>query len=249
MPVNQMSSQPIRNADVDVIIANRDGMPYLPTAVHSVLLQGSCLAAVHVVDGESKDGSVEFLDSVSAPRFSWSTSPRTLTPAARRNLGVLRTSAPFVMFLDSDDVLDPEAISSLRGALMPTKHELAVGGICRFVDRQPEPVVVPPRPSLCGEVEFAPAVGNVMFTRHLFDRVGNFNETLQVGEFVEWMSRLRANHVTEQKVQRLIVWRREHAHNWSRISRDRYGNDYPAIVKSYLESRKRMGSPPPQSYE
>lgn len=224
---------------VDVVIANRDGMPYLPLAVQSVLRQATSAIRIHVVDGESRDGSTSYLDGVSDSRFSWSSSPYALTPAARRNLGVARTSAEYVMFLDSDDVLVTEAVWNLKQALTSSECEIVVGGIRRFYDAEVEPIRIPPDSSLRGEVEYAPAIGNALFKRTLVERIGPFNETLLVGDFVEWMSRLRAEHITEQIVQDLVVWRREHASNWSRVARDHYTHDYPAIVRSFLRLREQ----------
>lgn len=239
MSKNQDNSESIDLDVVDVVIANRDGMPFLPAAVQSVLNQTISALRVHVVDGESQDGSSDYLASITDPRFSWSSSPYRLTPAARRNLGMARTSADYVMFLDSDDVLVAEAVSNLKQALTSPEYEIAVGGIRRFFDAEVEPLRTPPESSLRGEVEYAPAIGNVLFKRSLMDRIGQFDENLLVGDFVEWMSRLRALHTTEQKVPNLVVWRREHSRNWSRVTRDHYARDYPAIVRSYLHLRKQ----------
>jgi len=237
--MNSINSDSIDSDVVQVVIASRDGMPFLPVAVQSVLRQTTSAIRVHVVDGESRDDSRSFLASVTDSRFSWSSSPYTLTPAARRNLGIARTSAEYVMFLDSDDVLVDEAISNLRQVLTRSECEIVVGGIRRFFDAEVEPIRIPPDSSLCGEVEYVPAIGNVLFKRSLFGRIGQFNETLMVGEFVEWMSRLRAVDITEQIVQDLVVWRREHARNWSRVARDHYTRDYPAIVRSFLRLREQ----------
>lgn len=237
--MNPGNSDSIDSDVVDVVIANRDGMPFLPIAVRSVLRQATSAIRIHVVDGESRDGSPSYLDGVSDSRFSWSSSPHALTPAARRNLGVARTSAEYVMFLDSDDVLVTEAVWNLKQALTSSEYEIVVGGIRRFYDAEVEPIRTPPDSSLRGEVEYAPAIGNVLFKRTLVERMGPFNETLLVGDFVEWMSRLRAVHITEQIVQDLVVWRREHASNWSRVARDHYTRDYPAIVRSFLRLREQ----------
>lgn len=237
--MNSINSDSIDSDVVQVVIANRDGMPFLPVAVQSVLRQTTSAIRVHVVDGESRDDSRSFLASVTDSRFSWSSSPYALTPAARRNLGIARTSAEYVMFLDSDDVLTAEAVSNLKRVLTSAEDEVAVGGLRRFFDDEVEPVSIPPESSPRGEVEYAPAIGNVLFKRSLFERIGQFNETLVVGEFVEWMSRLRAVDITEQIVQDLVVWRREHASNWSRVARDHYTADYPAIVRSFLRLREQ----------
>lgn len=239
MSMNEVNSESTDSGVTDVVIANRDGMPFLPMAVQSVLRQTTSAIRVHVVDGESLDDSRSFLASVADPRFSWSSSPYTLTPAARRNLGIVRTYGDYVMFLDSDDVLELQAVSDLRAALSSPHCEIAIGGISRFFHAESEPIEPFSQYALRAEIEHSPAIGNVLLRRSLLQRIGKFDESLVVGDFVEWMSRVRALDIAEQKVQDLVVWRREHARNWSRTARHHYAQDYPSIVRAFLRLREQ----------
>jgi len=218
---------------VDIIVANRDGMPFLPEAVESVLSQTENNIHLCVMDGESIDGSVEYLRTVSDPRLTWFPSPRDFGPAARRNLGVSRTSSNHILFLDSDDILEPNAVADLTALVDESSNQLVVGGLLRFlhgigrVDDQ-----------RFQYVEYSPAVGNVLMARETFERVGDFDELLKVGDFVEWMSRARRMNVIEQVVPRLVLRRREHENNLSRRLKHEYQTDYAKLVRQHLRTRQ-----------
>jgi glycosyltransferase involved in cell wall biosynthesis len=223
----------VNTSPVDIIIANRDGMPFLPEAVESALSQTAKDVHVCVMDGESIDNSTEYLRTVSDPRLTWFSSPRDVGPAARRNLGVSRTSSNRILFLDSDDILEPDAVVELTALSNEAPGGLAVGGLLRFphgIDRVDD--------QRFHEVEYSPAVGNVLMARETFKRVGNFDESLKVGDFVEWMSRARRVNVTEQIVSRLVLRRREHENNLSRHLKHEYQTDYAKLVRQHLRTRQ-----------
>jgi glycosyltransferase involved in cell wall biosynthesis len=228
-----VQSEAVTTSSVDIIIANRDGMPFLPQAVESVLSQTEGNLHLCVMDGESTDGSIEYLCTVSDPRLTFFSSPRDVGPAARRNLGVSRTSSNHILFLDSDDILEPNAVVDLTALLSEIPSGLAVGGLLRFLhgighvdDKRFQ------------YVEYSPAVGNVLMARETFERVGNFDELLKVGDFVEWMSRARRMNIIERIVPYLVLWRREHENNLSRRLRHEYQTDYAKLIRQHLRTRQ-----------
>jgi len=222
---------------VDIIIANRDGMPFLPEAVESALRQTFENIHLCVVDGESDDGSVEYLSTVSDERLSWMSSPREWGPAARRNLGASRTTGDYMLFLDSDDTLEQSAVGDLMALLDGSANQLAVGGLLRFFHG-----IEPVHDRQTQEIEYSPAVGNVLLARTTFERVGRFNESLKVGDFVEWMSRARRMNVIEQTTKHLVLRRREHENNLSRRLRHEYQTDYLNLIRQHLRTEQNSGS-------
>ncbi len=218
---------------IDVIIPSRNGMPYLPQAVESVLAQSYSQLSVCVVDGESPDESITYLKSVNDSRLRWYSTPKDWTPAARRNFGVSRTSGELLVFLDSDDLLEPSGLAELCSALTVPQQGIAVGGIRRFYQRGTSP-----SDESSPNIEYGPAIGNVLMSRQVFAQVGNLNEALVVGEFVEWMTRARNVGVKELLTSTLVLHRREHDRNRSRLLKGAYGIDYPQILREHLQ-RKR----------
>jgi glycosyltransferase involved in cell wall biosynthesis len=215
--------------NVDVIIPSCNAMPYLPEAIDSALAQPGLDMTVSVIDGESTDGTSDFLLSLRDPRVRHIPTERALTPAARRNIGVQHTSAKWILFLDADDFLIPGSIQAVIDKLANSTQLMAVSGIQRFSDnggvhntRQ------------YGVIEYSPGIGNVTMARSVFEKIGELDTSLAVGEFVDWMSRCRDRGISELKVETHTTMRREHSDNRSRVLKESYKVDYVEIIRRHL---------------
>jgi N-acetylglucosaminyl-diphospho-decaprenol L-rhamnosyltransferase len=109
---------------VAAVVVNHDGGAGLLACVES--LRGAGLGEIVVVDNASGDGSLHAL--AAADRAA------TLVPTGRNlgygraaNLGVARTSSPFVLVCNADVVLAPESVAVLAAALAD-RDDLAVVG-------------------------------------------------------------------------------------------------------------------------
>jgi GT2 family glycosyltransferase len=117
---------------VTVVVIGHDDAAHLPDAVRSALGQGSAVAEVIAVDDASTDGSGRLLDDLAAaePRLTVvhraQNSGGCGTP---RNDGLARATSPYVMFLDSDDILPPGAADALLRAALAHDTDL-VSGLC-----------------------------------------------------------------------------------------------------------------------
>ncbi len=101
-------------------------------AVRSALAQGPAVAEVIAVDDCSTDGSDELLARLAAgePRLRVVRRPvNSGGCGSPRNAGVDAATAPYVMFLDSDDVLPPGAVDALLAAATEAHAEVA-SGLC-----------------------------------------------------------------------------------------------------------------------
>lgn len=92
------------NAGVAVVITSHNYGKYLAEAVESVLRQTAPAAEIIIVDDDSRDNTKEIADryiqcGVRYIRGEWH------SPGFARNAGFLETAAPFLVFLDADDIL------------------------------------------------------------------------------------------------------------------------------------------------
>ncbi|WP_320781156.1 glycosyltransferase family A protein [Streptomyces sp. CRN 30] len=117
---------------VTVVVIGYQDAAHVPDAVRSALAQGAAVREVVAVDDCSTDGSAELLGRLAdgEPRLRVVRLPANSggcgTP---RNTGLSAVASPYVMFLDSDDVLPPGAVDALLTAAVAERAEVA-GGLC-----------------------------------------------------------------------------------------------------------------------
>ncbi|WP_149829923.1 glycosyltransferase family 2 protein [Streptomyces tailanensis] len=128
MTVQQAHAHP----QVTVVVIGYDDAPHVTDAVRSALAQGPAVGEVIAVDDCSTDGSGELLERLAAdePRLKVIRRPTNSggcgTP---RNEGLRAATSPYVMFLDSDDVLPLGAVDALLDAAV--RHDAPVAaGLC-----------------------------------------------------------------------------------------------------------------------
>jgi glycosyltransferase involved in cell wall biosynthesis len=120
----------LQRAQVTVVVIGYDDAAHVADAVRSALAQGPAVREVIAVDDCSTDGSAELLEGLAAgePRLKVirrrANSGGCGTP---RNDGLKAAASPYVMFLDSDDVLPPGAVDALLGAAVRDDTPVAAG--------------------------------------------------------------------------------------------------------------------------
>ena len=114
-----MSKQPL----VSLIIPTYNRSHTIGAAIDSVLAQTAQDFELIVVDDGSTDDTSDRVKGYSDPRIKYYKKPNG-GPSAARNFGVLMATAPWVMYLDSDDVLLPACIETMLSSL--SRHPEAV---------------------------------------------------------------------------------------------------------------------------
>ncbi|MFG2311722.1 glycosyltransferase family 2 protein [Streptomyces sp. NPDC048566] len=118
------------HAKVAVVVIGYDDAAHVTDAVRSALAQGDAVREVVAVDDCSADGSADLLDALAAGEPRLRVIRRTVNSGGcgtPRNDGIDAATAPYVMFLDSDDVLPPGAVDALLGAAEAHGVEVAAG--------------------------------------------------------------------------------------------------------------------------
>lgn len=162
---------------VTVVIPCFNQARFLPAAVASVRGQRpDAVECILVNDGSTDDTAVV------ASRLGirvLEQSNRGLSEA--RNVGLAAARSEFVVFLDADDELLPDAVSACAGALALDSSAAAVAGRCQVINASgdPVPVVHDPvdRSNLYEEWlsrNFVWTPGAVMFRRRALEEIGGF---------------------------------------------------------------------------
>ena len=130
--------------------------------------------------------------------------------AAARNTGVRATSSPFVLPLDADDRLEPQAVERLVAALEAGADVATpLGRTFGDEDRRLVTLAVTPRRLRAGNC----LVYASMFRRELFDRTGGYALNLRAGyeDWDFWLSALEAGGRFTHVAEELFCYRRHGA--------------------------------------
>ncbi|MEV0226717.1 glycosyltransferase family 2 protein [Streptomyces sp. NPDC050704] len=117
-------------SQVSVVVIGYDDAGHVTDAVRSALAQGPAVREVIAVDDCSTDGSADLLDRLALDEPRLKVVRRKVNSGgcgSPRNDGIDAATAPYVMFLDSDDVLPSGAVDALLDAAVGRDTEVAAG--------------------------------------------------------------------------------------------------------------------------
>lgn len=100
--------------DVSVVMPAFNAAPYIAASMRSALAQTAANLELIVVDDASTDDTAAIVDALAAvdTRVRRVTLPANMgAPAGPRNIGVREARAPWVAFLDADDIWDPRKVA------------------------------------------------------------------------------------------------------------------------------------------
>jgi glycosyltransferase involved in cell wall biosynthesis len=120
---------------VSIVVPVHNAMRWLDACVASVVAQSHPGWQLILCDDGSTDGSAAACDRHAAaePRILALHGPNQ-GPAAARNAGLDRVTGDFVLFLDADDELAPDALERLLAAQREADADLVKGDFLRVVD-------------------------------------------------------------------------------------------------------------------
>jgi glycosyltransferase involved in cell wall biosynthesis len=171
---------------VSVIIPTYNRAWVIKEAIDSVLTQDYTEFELIVVDDGSTDQTFDVLDAYGNDIKVLSQKNKGVSAA--RNRGIAEASGNFIAFLDSDDLWHPQKLSSqidffnqTPDALICQTEEVWIRNGLRVNPKKrhkkPSGMIFKPSLRLC---LVSPSA--VMIRRHLFDKVGEFDETLPACE-------------------------------------------------------------------
>ncbi|MCX4693383.1 glycosyltransferase family 2 protein [Streptomyces sp. NBC_01408] len=123
-----------KSPTVSVVVIAYNDAGLVGEAVSSALAQGPVVAEVIAVNDASSDGTARVLDELAAAHPRLKVVHRTENSGGcgtPRNDGIAAASAPYVLFLDSDDVLPPGAADALVRAAEEHDAPVTVGACVR----------------------------------------------------------------------------------------------------------------------
>jgi glycosyltransferase involved in cell wall biosynthesis len=222
---------------VSVVIPCFDQAHFLAEAIESVAAQSRAVAEIVVVDDGSSDNSYAV-----AGRYP---SVRRLRQANRgvaaaRNLGLASSSGEFLVFLDADDRLLPEAIELGVSALAKRPHVALVAGMSRDIgsdgrelgDRR-QPLVTQDHYLRLLEDCYIWSGSSIVYRRSALEDVDGFDKSLFAGDDYDLYLRIAFAHPIYCH-EAVVTEYRRHGSNTTR--------DSAVVLASQLDVLKRQRS-------
>ena len=225
-------------SSISVIIPARDPRGFLEETLASVAAQTRPPTSTVIVD----DGSVDNVVVDAVAQFPAVTLIRQepLGCSTARNRGAAASDSDFLLFLDADDLLRPEALK-VMGATLEADAALQMvhGRIFEFVDHRYPP---PPGVRHRDAVVAARLPGSTLLRRSVWNGVGGFNEQLSRGEWIDWMSRVVDLGLASADIDDVVLERRLHTFNKSSSGGDKTRYLTTVMRAAVLRKRQQQAS-------
>jgi len=183
--------------EVTVVIPTRNRRSYLAQALRSALAQDGVRLEVIVIDDGSEDDTGEYLQRIGDPRVRTIRQTGCRGVSIARNRGIEAARAPWVAFLDDDDLWAPEKLAFQLRPALTANASWAKTGVIAFDDAGSgtfRPVLADSTSlvDLLG-ANFIPTPSSVMAVTDLLRRVGGFDPDLSV--LADWDLWIRLRQV------------------------------------------------------
>lgn len=225
------------NPLVSCIIPVYNGQRFLAEALDSIFAQTYRPIEVIVVDDGSSDGTARVASEYSQP-IVYIHQENQGAPRAR-NTGIREAKGDFFSFLDADDIWRAQKLS-VQMAKFNTRAELdfCVSHIHNFwmpelADEEARFGDHPKTQPLPGYIS-----GTLLAKRSTFEKVGLFNSDLNHGDSLDWFLRARENNAVGEVITEVLVERRMHNGNTSRVRQQQSRNEFLTILKRSLDKRR-----------
>ena len=234
MVTHDARAEPDEDASlVSVVMPAFNAGRYLREAIDSVLGQSHRPITLIVVDDGSTDDTAAIMASYGADIIAMGGYGNGGIGAAR-NRGLAAAKGAFIAFMDADDIWTPAKLERQVAQLEAEPEiDLVFGYMQLFIS--PElPDAVKALRHCPAEPLAGPVAATMLVRRAAFERVGLFDPSLRVGEFIDWFSRARVVGLRSRMLDDVFLLRRVHDTNTGVLQRTSYV-DYVRVAREALK--------------
>ena len=209
---------------------------FLREAIVSIINQDFKDIEIIAVDDGSTDGSAEIIAEFSQNNIHLIVQENR-GAASARNAGIHAASGKFITFLDSDDIWTPNKLSAqLKAFNHLSDKTMHFGHIQEFIS----PEFIESKDSFKARHMPGYSLITLFMLRTEFLRIGEFDVSYKLAEFVEWFQRAKNMGYSTQLAADIYAFRRIHQGNVGRkISSNAF--QYLHALKSSLDQRRKLG--------
>jgi glycosyltransferase involved in cell wall biosynthesis len=224
---------------VSCIVPVFNGERFVGEALNSILDQTHRPLEVIVVDDGSTDGTAQAVRAFGDPVFY--IHQVNAGPAEARNRGVECGRGDFYAFLDADDLWHPE---KLRRQLSRFRERPELAYSVTLAQNIWEDTVRVERERMKDHRRSGPVPayvsGSLVTSREWMKRTNGFNPELEHGDAADWFQRADAAGAVGELLDEVLLFRRIHGENRSRLKANTSRQEFLEIIKARLD-RKRQG--------
>jgi GT2 family glycosyltransferase len=219
---------------VTVAVPSHNQGPYLDAALRSIFAQ-SVEVEVFVADGGSRDESPEVIRRWEPRLMGWRSHPDAGQSAAV-NEAIARGTAPYVCWLNSDDLLVEDGLARLAAALRSTPSAaMAYGRVWNQFEKSGRRNAVFVRPfseRLMAQLNIISQPGTLI-RRTAWEAVGGLDERLRMAMDYDLWWRLYRRFGTPVFVDEFVAINREHGATKTNTQRRLHYQEAMAVVKQH----------------
>lgn len=227
---------------ISVIVPCYNAAAYVGAALDSLLAQQPAPLDIILIDDGSTDASPEIAAAYGQQLRYYRQDNQGI--GAARNQGVRLARGDWLAFLDADDLWTPDSLR-LRGQRLADDPHL--DGVFGWM----ECFISPELPASVQERFFCPPgaqparmAGTLLIRRAAFERVGAFDTTLRVGEFMDWIARAQTLGIRlDASLETVVLRRRIHGAN-TVLTTESLRADYLRLLRASLARRRATESGP-----
>lgn len=218
---------------ISVIIAAKNASRYIKEAIESVQKQNVQDMEMIVVCDSCTDNTKQIAEDLGCKTIEVKFSHIGKT----RNAGLKEAKGEYILYVDSDDVMEKNGIVNLYNEFLKDSSIEAVFSMSHeFVSpdlSDTEKSKLRARP----DDYFGALAGCSIIKKEVFDKVGTFNEVLKAGDIVEFQIRLKQKNVNIKKIPVVTSRRRLHNNNFGRSNKQQEYKDYITILRNKLNKK------------
>ena len=223
---------------VSCVVPVHNGERYLGEALDSIAAQTHRPIEIIVVDDGSTDGSAAVAGRhPAAVRLH---AQPNAGPAAARNRGLRDARGEYLAFLDADDLWHPEKLAR-QLARFRVRPELgfSVAHVENFWDPAFAPAEGSPEASRLTRPVPGYVAPTLLARASVFAAVGDFSESRPHTSEPDWFLRAAERGVVGELIPDVLLRRRLHGANRSRVRSVHSTEEYLRLIKATLDRRRR----------
>lgn len=221
---------------ITVITPSFNQAKYLERTILSVLNQDYPNLEYIIIDGGSKDGSVEIIEKYASHLAYWVSEPDQGQSAAI-NKGLARASGDWVCWQNSDDIFYPQAFERVLKVIQSNPGLDIIFGDIKIIDQHDHVIrqqcyVKPTLNSLLAE---GMVISNqaAFWKTSIHKKIGYLNESLHYCFDFEWFLRILKGTKHHYHISKFIGGLRYHDQSKTSLKQDEFHKEFERILKIY----------------